>query len=263
MSMQPDIDQILCLADTKWLLGHWHMAVMPNGKTFDDFTAIAALMQEELGHARALFGIVESLEPKRASLEHERTPQAIHSMVTLNVAPASWADYVSSALLVDYATWETLASYEHGSILPESLIRKIGQEERFHQLAFIGWVKSFSDGDRAALRESFAGRYADILRWFGPPSDVAPAVKTEGIVAAASARARFIIAAKETFAELVPPDALQPSLTWDDWDGSRRCPRGAAIPPQMWEMLIPTNEDARIARRKRETSDQDGFYATG
>jgi 1,2-phenylacetyl-CoA epoxidase catalytic subunit len=263
MSMQPDTNEILCLADTKWLLGHWHMAVMPNGKTFDDFTAIAALMQEELGHARALFGIVESLEPRRASLEHERTPAEIHSMVTLNVAPASWADYVSSVLLVDYATWEMLVSFEHGPILPESLIAKIGQEERFHQLACIGWLKSFSEGDRAALRESFAGRYADILRWFGPPSEVAQTASGEGILAAASPRSRFISAAKETFSELVPPNALQPALTWDDWDGSRRCPRGAAIPAQMWEMLIPTNEDARIARRTRETSDQDGFYATG
>lgn len=263
MLLQTEIDEILCLADTKWLLGHWHMAVMPNGKTFDDFTAIAALMQEELGHTRALFGIVESLQPERASLEHERTPGDIHSMVTLNVAPVSWADYVSSVLLVDYATWEMLVSYKDGSILPESLIEKIGQEERFHQLACIGWLKSFSDGDRAALRESFAGRYADILRWFGPPSEDALPVSGGGVASVVSARARFIAAAKETFSELVPPDALQPLLNWHGWDSSRRCPSGATIPAQMWEMLIPTNEDARMARRTRETSDQDGFYATG
>lgn len=255
------LSDVLCIADTKWVLGHWHMAVMPNGKTFDDFTAIAALMQEELGHTRALFGIVADREPQRPSLEHERTPEQIHAMITLNDPPRGWADYVGTTLLVEYATWETIAAFKGGSLVPSSLIEKIGQEERFHQLALVGWLKSMNDGDRAALRDLLPARLAAVLRWLDSDDDalVAAGVRPG---TAAEIRRRFVADVTDAFGSFATLDTSAGARD-ANWDRERRRPSGSGIPAQLWEMMIPTNADARMTRRSRESSERDGFYATG
>ncbi len=254
--------EILCIADTKWVLGHWHMAVMPNGKTFDDFTAIAALMQEELGHTRALFGLLGDQE-NGASLEHDRSPEHVHSMITLNDPPRSWADYVGTTMLVDYATWEMLAAFAPNSLVPPSLIEKIGQEERFHQLAGIGWLKSLSDDDRATLQKQLPARFAEVLRWFGPSGDdplVAAGVRA---VALDEVRRRFLATVAQSLGSFVRLEPGSVAQVWDDWDPERRRPEGSGIPAQLWEMMIPTNAEARMTRRSHESSESDGFYATG
>ena len=64
------VSELLCLADSKWALGHWYIKVMLNSRTLTDATAFAGMSQDELGHTRALFRWME--DELRWFADHER-----------------------------------------------------------------------------------------------------------------------------------------------------------------------------------------------
>ena len=44
------LDELLCIADSNWVLGHWYIKVMLNGRSLPDCTAFAGMGQDSLGH---------------------------------------------------------------------------------------------------------------------------------------------------------------------------------------------------------------------
>ena len=48
------MQELLCIADTDWVLGHWYIKVMLNGRSLPDCTAFAG-MGRDRGHTRAIF----------------------------------------------------------------------------------------------------------------------------------------------------------------------------------------------------------------
>ena len=53
------IGEMLCIADTDWVLGHWYIKVMLNGRSLTDCSAFAGMAQDTLGHTRAMFRYLE------------------------------------------------------------------------------------------------------------------------------------------------------------------------------------------------------------
>ena len=51
--------QLLCVADSNWVLGHWYTVCMLNGRELTDFTSMAGIAEDKLGHTRALFRFME------------------------------------------------------------------------------------------------------------------------------------------------------------------------------------------------------------
>ena len=52
---QPLVDELLCVADSKWVLGHWYIKLIQNGRSLTDFNAFAAMAQDRASNqARAL-----------------------------------------------------------------------------------------------------------------------------------------------------------------------------------------------------------------
>ena len=75
------INELLCLADSKWKLGHWYIKVMMNSRTLTDATSFAGMSQDELGHTRALFRMMEEvLGLPEHQLEFGRSANRIHDM---------------------------------------------------------------------------------------------------------------------------------------------------------------------------------------
>ena len=50
---------LLCIADSNWVLGHWYTNCMLNGRELTDFTSMAGIAEDKLGHVRALFRFME------------------------------------------------------------------------------------------------------------------------------------------------------------------------------------------------------------
>ncbi|PSR34105.1 MAG: hypothetical protein C7B46_06815 [Sulfobacillus benefaciens] len=249
-------NELLCLADTKWVLAHWYLKVLPNGRRLDDFTALSALLQEELGHTRALFRFLE--EGHAGELEFDRTPQQIHSMELLDYPPQNWADFVLTALLAETATWELAKSLQNH--LPTHLLGKMGEEEYFHQLALKGWSLSFNDRDREDLQQVFLPRVTAMKQWLvnndSDPLEQAGlryGTLDEGVLRILD----YVHGLGREAGWDVPQLESENSLTGGSWDNARRRMTASFLPAKLWELMVPTNEFAVLARRPRPASDRD------
>ena len=103
---QTVLAEMLCLADTKWVLGHWYAKIILNGRTVPDFSSMAGMAQDELGHTRAIMNYLEQSNglPEH-QLEFGRRVDQIHNMQLLDQAPTSWADFVVTVYLAEHALW--------------------------------------------------------------------------------------------------------------------------------------------------------------
>ena len=82
--------ELLCIADSSWVLGHWYINCMLNGRELTDFTSMAGIAEEKLGHARALFRFMEEYYGlPEYQLEFARQADEIHAMELLDAPPHS------------------------------------------------------------------------------------------------------------------------------------------------------------------------------
>lgn len=247
------IDELLCIADSKWVLGHWYIKVMPNGRSLPDFNALAGMAQDELGHTRAMFSFLEEEELVPIDrLEFDRNSTEIHSMQLLDEAPKSWTDFVISAYLAETALWRFLSTFENSSHPAlANMVDQFGQESRFHHLYCRGWIQAFDEKDRALAAEVIQRRLPLAQDWFGSEED--PALLSSGLrsYSCADARSDFMESDVAELLELtgLPAELEIPQLAPAGRDPKRRRPEGTAMPADLWEFVLPTNEEAMIARR--------------
>ena len=128
--------ELLCIADSNWVLGHWYTNCMLNGRELTDFTSMAGIAEDKLGHVRALFRFMEEYyELPEFQLEFGRDIDAIHSMEMLDAPPRNWADFIVTLSLADAAIWRLENTLRDGNFAPvASLTTKFGEEVYFHQL---------------------------------------------------------------------------------------------------------------------------------
>lgn len=255
--MESPIVDTLCVADSKWVLGHWYIKVMMNGRSGSDFCTLAGLAQEELGHVRALFHHLEQLRPGEISpdsLERDRFPDQCFSMELLDRPPRNWADLVVSMLLAETAIDANINHLPDGRA-PAGLWEKIRQEDYFHLLAAQGWLGGLGDGEREQARESFSRRFPLAVSWFGRDP--------EGW--AGAARAEFVTRCGDvlTGSALIPRDLFASALARadiaDGWDTRMRRRPGPGLPARLWQFMVPSGPAVEIARRPREVNLGDNF----
>ena len=101
---------VVVLADNKYFLGRrvseWSIAA----PTLEAAVACAAISQEELGHTRPLYSLIEQLDAPNppASLEREDDRERKYCLSFLRVRLPSWAHAMAALFLVDTAV--TLSS---------------------------------------------------------------------------------------------------------------------------------------------------------
>ena len=165
-------DELLCLADSKLVLGNWFAECVMNGRSLPDFAAMLGMCTASYGQTRAIYQYLASLDHSYAHLERGRGAADIASMNLLDAPPEDWADFIVAVWLAEQAAW-SLASGFLGN--PErtiaGLARKIGEEAYFHFKYSLGWFRILAgeDEDRAAVREALLRRFPLALQWFGPP----------------------------------------------------------------------------------------------
>lgn len=263
------ISEMLCIADSDWVLGHWYIKVMLNGRSLTDCTAFAGMAQNTLGHTRAMFRYLEEeLDLPEHQLEFGREREKLHDMQMLSTPPENWGDFLVSTFLAEIAVWRMLNTFKDSSVPDiKGMVRHFGKELYFHRIGLEGWLKAAEEEDRADMREAVVRRAPQVLAWFDSKErGVADLLLQEGVRSNSvwDARLGFIedSLGKLTAAlgmsdeELI---AIMEKGVEGEWDGLRRRTKGTVLPDTLWEFMIPTDADTVALRRPLAVSIDDNL----
>ena len=251
--------ELLCLSDSKWVLGHWYVKVIPNGHSVPDFSSMAGMAQDELGQTRAMLDYLEqSFDLPENQLEFGRSVTDIHNMELLDKAPQNWGDFVVTASLAEQALWSALEGFVGSSNKGLSnMCKKFAEEGYFHRLYVDGWMSALSDEERRDAVAALPERLKLARQWFSFESEL---LQEEGIRpwSAKECREHFELGLKN-LASALDMDLPAEAGAVESWDARRRRIKGSAMPARLWEYVMPTSEAAIMARRPLAESVKDNI----
>jgi len=266
--------ELLAVADTKWVLGHWYIKVMHNGRSVGDFTSLAGIVQEELGQTRSMFRYIED-EANLASgyLEHGREANEIRSMHILDRPPTGWGDFIVTMALAESASL-SLCEAIADQLSPEDelngLLKKIFQEEYFHELLSRGWLQTLAGLDLAGAQAALngeTGRLVGAFQWFGWEGGGGNGSGSLSKAARMKCEKKILSMLSEggTCDTGAVTEAAENArrMKADGWDEVRHRPSTTAIPAALWEFMVPTSAAALLARRPRDIAFDDDFSTAG
>jgi phenylacetate-CoA oxygenase PaaI subunit len=170
-------DLLAALADTKYRLGRRYAEWCNGAPTLESSVAAAAMAQDELGHARALYPLLLDFpqgQAQPAEVEPE-TRTTFSSVAFLDEAFTGWADFVAANFLLDTALSVVFAFAQESRFEPlRGRARKVLQEEQVHTLHGEGWVRRLArtgGAVRGALETSLKRAWPETVCWFGPADD--------------------------------------------------------------------------------------------
>lgn len=230
------------LADNKQAIGRRYAYWCNGAPALEAAVAAAAMTQDELGHARTLYPLLDNFtqaEADQTQIEPETRTLHYH-LCFLDHDFAGWSDFVATNFLLDTALTTLFEAAQNSSY--EQLrqrARKIMQEERIHWMHGEGWVKRLAQAGgavRAALVQSLTNLWAETLCWFGPDDDpTMQQLYKEGILDATpdELRSRYLakvvpvinsvgIDLPVTFNAVTKHYSQAQPLPWQRWDASGR-----------------------------------------
>ncbi|HEX7734573.1 MAG TPA: Phenylacetic acid catabolic protein [Ktedonobacteraceae bacterium] len=189
------------LADNKQAIGRRYAYWCNGAPALEAAVAAAAMTQDELGHARTLYPLLEDFTQAEAALEQVEpmTRTLRYHLAVLDEDFASWCDFVATNFLVDTALTIFFEAARDSSYDPlRQRARKIIQEEELHFIHGEGWVRRLAQAGgavRKTLLASLQRFWDETLCWFGPADD--PTIlqlQREGIINAApdELRSRYL-----------------------------------------------------------------------
>lgn len=168
-------DELLCLADTKLVLGNWFAECVMNGKSLPDFAAMLGMCTASYGQTRAIYRYLDLLDHSYGHLEKGRAAGEIRSMDLLDEPPRDWPDFIISIWLAEQASWSMASGLLHSpDRTVAGIARKTGEEAYFHLKYAAGWLRILhgADDDRERVLQALSFRWPLALRWFGPAESV-------------------------------------------------------------------------------------------
>ena len=230
------------LADNKQAIGRRYAYWCNGAPALEAAVAAAAMTQDELGHARTLYPLLEDFT------QAESDPSQIEPMTrTLHYHLAyldhdfqGWSDFVATNFLLDMALTTFFAAAQNSSYEPlRQRARKIVQEERIHEMHADGWVRRLAKAGgavRSTLVASLLQLWDETLCWFGPEDDPnMQQLYREGIIDATpdELRSRYLQKIMPALSSLeidVPVSfnagtkhwELRQPLPWNVWDSVTR-----------------------------------------
>jgi phenylacetate-CoA oxygenase PaaI subunit len=230
------------LADNKQAVGRRYAYWCNGAPALEAAVAAAAMAQDELGHARTLYPLLDNFVQAEADLSQvePETRTLRYALAFLDNDFQGWSDFVATNFLFDSALTTFFEAAQQSSYEPlRQRARKIVQEERFHEMHGEGWVRRLAKAGgavRAALVASLERLWNETLCWFGPNDDAAMRqLYREGIIDATpdELRSRYLSKVMPTLQGLdieVPVSfnagdkrwEVNGALPWEVWDGVGR-----------------------------------------
>lgn len=234
---QAVFDLLARLADNKYFLGRRYAEWCSGAPTLESGVAAAAMAQDELGHARAIYPLLRDLAPQGtdpAQIDPD-TRSAHIPMSALDHTFGGWPDFIAVNFLLDTALSTVFQAALTSSFEPlAARSRKVLQEERVHTLHGEAWVRRLARDVppvRSAIQAALGAIWDETLCWFGPPGE-GGALLEYGVLDASpdTLRTRFLgsigptIAATTLLLPLRHADAglwaLTKPLPWRRWDAA-------------------------------------------
>ncbi len=230
------------LADNKQAIGRRYAHWSNGAPALEAAVAAAAMTQDELGHARTLYPLLENFAQGQANPNQvEPMTRTLHyHLAFLDKDFVGWSDFVATNFLLDTALTTFFEAAQHSSYEPlGQRARKVVQEERIHQVHAEGWVRRLARAGgavREALTNSIHRLWNETLCWFGPHDD--PTVQQlyrEGSIDATpdELRSRYLqkimptlrsvgIEVPVSFNATTKQWKLTQPLPWEKWDAVGR-----------------------------------------
>ncbi len=190
-------DLLRVLADSKRLLGFRYAGWILGAPELESGIACAAMAQDEWGHARLTYALLQDFGDDVSALEHERPPEQYCSMQVLDREPDDWAGLVALNAFADTALSVQFEALAECCYLPlRQRTGKLLLEERYHAAHAGAWARRFLHAD-AGARELFTAHAAamlpSLMAWFGIESGRAGLLANVGVCDAGpdTLRARF------------------------------------------------------------------------
>ncbi|HTK11017.1 MAG TPA: Phenylacetic acid catabolic protein [Ktedonobacteraceae bacterium] len=238
---------ISSLADNKQAIGRHYASWCNGAPALEASVAAAAMAQDELGHARTLYPLLEDF------VQAQNQPQQIvpatrtlrYHLAVLDDPPCGWFDFVALNFLIDTAFTTFFEAAQDSTYEPlRQRARKILQEEHIHFIHAEGWVRRLAKTGgavRANLEVALRKVWTETLCWFGPADDHCMLqLHHEGIINASpdTLRNRYFdkimptlsalqIAVPVTFNGEAKNWELTCELPWPLWDAEARRLRGS------------------------------------
>lgn len=165
------------LADNKQAIGRRYAYWCNGAPALEAAVAAAAMTQDELGHARTLYPLLDNFTQAETDLAQiEPETRTLHYHISfLDKDFAGWSDFVITNFLLDTALTTFFEAAQDSSYEPlRQRARKIVQEERIHLMHAEGWVKRLTKAGgavRVALLHSLQQLWDETLCWFGPDDE--------------------------------------------------------------------------------------------
>jgi phenylacetate-CoA oxygenase PaaI subunit len=164
------------LADNKQAIGRRYAYWCNGAPALEAAVAAAAMTQDELGHARTLYPLLEDFTQADPVQVEPMTRTLHYHLAALDEDFTGWCDFVAANFLVDTALTTFFEAAQNSSYEPlRQRARKMVQEERLHQIHGEGWVRRLArtgGAVRKTLIASLARFWDETLCWFGPSDDV-------------------------------------------------------------------------------------------
>jgi 1,2-phenylacetyl-CoA epoxidase catalytic subunit len=232
---------VVALADNKYFLARRLAAWGVGAPTLESAVACTAIAQEEAGHARGLYSLLEDFPPEVAPLplEREGDRERKYALSYLVEPTTSFIRGVAALTLADRACAVLVEAATTSSFdgLRKRAVRILA-DERFHQRYANGRVRELADSP--VFERELVALLPETLCWFGPDGEPGLELLVEaGIVSQRNEELRqtFLsgLAAVTEPAGVELPIARNddhpwnyPELPWSQWSSLER--RLAATP---------------------------------
>jgi 1,2-phenylacetyl-CoA epoxidase catalytic subunit len=167
---------VVAVADNKYFLAHRLAGWGVGAPALESAVACTAIAQEEAGHARGLYSLLEHFpaELRPVPLERENDRDRKYAVSYLLDGTDSWYRAVAAVALMDFAMTTLLEACTDSSVgeLRKRADRILG-DERFHIRYIEGRLRELgaTPAEAAAVEEELAALLPETLCWFGPPGE--------------------------------------------------------------------------------------------
>ncbi|WP_245153686.1 1,2-phenylacetyl-CoA epoxidase subunit PaaC [Allopusillimonas ginsengisoli] len=168
------IQTMLIAADLELMTLPSYYGALCMAPTLDDKIAVAASIQDEMGHAQVMYRMLEDFGFDAQELIMERSPDAVKSFELIEQDVGDYITCVVMMALGDRAGYTTTRDLEANcSFGPYARsLRKVNFEERFHVAHGERWVKYFwqhSSHARQRVQAAVDLLFPMAASWFGTP----------------------------------------------------------------------------------------------
>jgi phenylacetate-CoA oxygenase PaaI subunit len=224
------VNLVLVLADNKFFLGRRLSEWCPGGPSLESSVACAAIAQEELGHARALYPLLDEMPIAETPgpLQRGNERKRLYCVSFIDAPLETWPDLVAALALIDPALTVMFSALRESRYEDlRNRARRIPGEERFHRKYADGRVRDLSrtDAGRRALQERVDRLLPEMLCWFGPKGERGvEELKGDGLLSLDNEglRAEYLDDITPKLQECGIALDVDQDLPWDSWNQLQR-----------------------------------------